>query len=38
MYLGYLQWFSEDFMANQAVDLVVLQEQTDHVLDRIPGR
>jgi DNA-binding MarR family transcriptional regulator len=38
MDLGYLQWFSEDFMADQGVDLGLLQEQTNHVLDRIPGR
>ncbi|KRL59162.1 MarR family winged helix-turn-helix transcriptional regulator [Latilactobacillus fuchuensis] len=38
MDLGYLQWFGEEFMTNQAVDLAVLQEQTDHVLNQIPSR
>ncbi|MCP8858176.1 hypothetical protein [Latilactobacillus fuchuensis] len=38
MDLAYQEWFSEEFMTDQGIDLSLLQRQTNHVLDRIPGR
>ena len=38
MDLAYQQWFAEEFMTDQGIDLALLQQQTDHVLNRIPGR
>lgn len=38
MDLAYQQWFGEAFMQDQAIDLDMLQTQTDHVLNQIPNR